>query len=63
MTTYILILFVNIGALSDKDSMALTSVPGFADRAQCVAAGSAAKAEFARGTKAAAFVCVEQKRN
>lgn len=60
--TYILILFVTIGAISDKDSMALTNVPGFADKAQCITAGAAAVKEFGTGTKRAAFVCVEQKR-
>lgn len=60
--TYILILFVTIGAISDKDSMALTNVPGFTDRAQCEAAGRSAVAEFGKGTKRAAYVCAEQKR-
>ena len=60
--TYILILFVTIGVISDKDSMALTSVPGFVVRDQCEAAGKAAVAAFGTGTKRAAYVCVEQKR-
>lgn len=60
--TYILILFVTIGAISDKDSMALTNVPGFVSRDQCDAAGRAAVKEFGTGTKRAAYVCVEQKR-
>lgn len=60
--TYILILFVTVGALSNKDSMALTNVPGFADRAQCEAAGRAAVSVFGSGNKRAAHVCVEQKR-
>ena len=60
--TYILILFVTIGAMSDKDSMALTNVPGFAAREQCEAAGKAAVAAFGTGTKRALHVCVEQKR-
>ena len=60
--TYILILFVTIGAISDKDSMALTNVPGFTAREQCEAAGKAAVAAFGTGTKRASHVCVEQKR-
>jgi hypothetical protein len=60
--TYILILFVTIGAISDKDSMALTNVPGFTDQAQCHAAGKSAVSEFGTGTKRAAYVCVAQKR-
>ena len=60
--TYILILFVTIGAISDKDSMALTNVPGFVDSDQCKAAGRAAVEAFGTGTKRAAFVCVPQKK-
>ena len=58
--TYILILFVTIGAISDKDSMALTNVPGFSNRTQCETAGRLAISKFASGTKRAEFVCVEQ---
>ena len=60
ITNYILILFVTIGAISDKDSMALTNVPGFTTRAQCEAAGKAGVSKFGTGTKRAEFVCVEQ---
>lgn len=60
--TYILILFVTIGALSDKDSMALTNVPGFTNKAQCELAGENGVAKFGKGTKRAEFVCVEQTR-
>jgi hypothetical protein len=55
---YTLILFVTIGPLSEKDSMALTNVTGFANQAACVAAGQAAVAKFGTGTKRADFVCV-----
>lgn len=54
---YTLILFVTIGGLSDKDSMALTNVVGFKDAAACEAAGRAAVAKFGTGTKRADFVC------
>ena len=60
--TYILILFVTIGAMSDKDSMALTNVPGFTVRAECENAGRAAVSRFGTGTKRADYVCVEQKK-
>ena len=58
--TYILILFVTVGPISDMDSMALTNVPGFTSNVQCAAAGEAAVSEFSTGTKRASFVCVEQ---
>lgn len=60
--TYILILFVTVGALSGNDSMALTNAPGFAAIAECEAAGKAAVSKFSEGTKRAAYVCVAQKR-
>lgn len=60
--TYILILFMSIGSFSDKDSMALTNVPGFQSKAECQAAGELASHAFAKGTKQAAFVCVEQRK-
>ena len=55
---FTLILFVTIGALSEKDSMALTNVTGFATQQHCQAAGRAAVEEFGKGTKRAVFVCV-----
>lgn len=36
---WILILFVHAGMLSDKDSMAMTTVPGFSAQAECETAG------------------------
>ena len=60
--TWVLVLFLHAGMLSEKDSMALTNVPGFADRKQCEAAGRASVEAFGTGTKRAAYVCVEQKR-
>lgn len=55
---YTLILFVTIGAMSDKDSMALTNVVGFKDQAACESAGRAAVAKFGTGTKRADYLCV-----
>ena len=39
--SWILVLFVHAGIMSDKDSMAMTSVPGFKTEASCQAAGCA----------------------
>jgi|688.fasta_scaffold760930_2 hypothetical protein len=60
MNTWVLILFVHAGMLSDKDSMSLTNVPGFATEAVCQAAGKQAEALAKRTTKEVKFVCVKQ---
>jgi hypothetical protein len=57
---FVLILFMFIGALSDKDSMALTTVV-FKSQAECETAGQKAVTTFARGTKQGQFVCVARK--
>lgn len=57
---WVLIIFIYVGPLSDKDSVALTSVSGFGSQATCMAAGEKSK-ELASGTtKVARFVCVKQ---
>ena len=60
MNTWVLILFVHAGVLSDKDSMTLTNVPGFASETVCQAAGKQAEALVKRTTKEVKFVCVKQ---
>ena len=60
MTTWILVLFVHAGVLSDKDSMALTNVPGFKSEAACQAAGKTAEALTKSTTKNTRFVCIKQ---
>ncbi len=57
---FVLILFISIGMLSDKDSMTITNVP-FKSKEECVVAGQAAKHEFDKGTKEVKFVCVSRK--
>ena len=54
-----LILFAHVGMLSDKDSMALTSVPEFRTQPECVTAGKAAEKMAAGTTKVMKFICVE----
>jgi hypothetical protein len=58
--TYILVLFLHAGMLSDKDSMALTTVPGFKTESECQAAGNASKALGKGTTKDVKFVCLKQ---
>lgn len=58
--SWILVIFVHASILSDKDSMAITNVPGFKTEASCLAAGKKAK-ELTKGTtKDTEFVCVKQ---
>ena len=60
MTTWILVLWIHAGALSNADSMALTTVTGFRSEAGCQNAGQVA-AKMTQGTvKAAKFVCLKQ---
>lgn len=62
MTTFILLVFVHVGAMGSGNSNALTTVPGFITEAECKAAG-AAYAALAKGTvKEIKTVCVKQSR-
>ena len=58
--SWILVLFVHAGMLSEKDSMALTSVQGFKTEAACTTAGKQSEALAKRTTKEVRFVCVKQ---
>ena len=60
--SWILVIFVTIGAMSNKDSMALTNIPGFGTQQECQTAGQLAVNKFGTGTKRADFVCVSQKK-
>lgn len=59
---WILILFVHAGVLSDKDSMAVTNVPGFSAQAECEAAGRGSESLAKGTTKNVKWVCVQRKR-
>ena len=58
--TWVLVLFVHAGVLSNADSMALTTVPGFKLESACQAAGIKSQALAQRTTKEVSFVCVQQ---
>ena len=58
--TWILVLFVHAGMLSDKDSMALSNVPGFKTEAACQAAGKSAEVLTKSTTKNTRWVCLKQ---
>jgi hypothetical protein len=58
--TWVLIILVHVGGMSDRESSALTSVPGFASKEDCESAGRTAKDGLSTGTKKAATVCVAQ---
>jgi len=50
-----MVLFLSIGAMSEKDSMAMVAVP-FATQQSCKVAGDKAVSTFERGTKDAKFI-------
>jgi len=54
-----LILFAYVGMMSDRDSLALTSVPGFQTQQECAAAGKTAERMVIGTTKVMKFNCVE----
>ena len=56
---WILILFAHAGPLSDKDSMAMTTVPGFTTQASCQAAGEQAVGLASHTTKLIKYTCVK----
>lgn len=58
--SWILVIFVHAGLMSDKDSMAITTVPGFKTEAACQAAGKASEALTKNTTKNTRFVCLKQ---
>lgn len=58
--TWVLVLFIHAGMLSDKDSMAVTSVQGFKTEAACLTAGKQSEALGKRTTKEVKFVCLKQ---
>lgn len=58
--SWVLVLFLHAGIMSDKDSMAATSVPGFKTEAACLAAGKQSEALAKRTTKEVKFVCLKQ---
>lgn len=57
---WVLILWLHAGAMSNSDSMALTTVPGFKDEATCKVAGEAAVKMTTATLKTGKFVCVKQ---
>ena len=57
---WILILFVHAGMMSDKDSMAITNVPGFKTEAACMASGKQSEKLASGTTKVVKFVCLKQ---
>jgi hypothetical protein len=59
--SFILVLFLYAGSFSKGDSVALTSVPGFATEAACMAAGDKSQALVKNTLKDARFICVQSK--
>lgn len=57
---WVLIVAMLVGALSPRDSTALTSIGGFSSEDACRAAGKLAVKEFTTAVKEVAFVCVKK---
>lgn len=60
MMSWVLILFVHVGAMGDGNSNALTNVPGFATQAECEVAGKQSKKLTSGTVKSLEYVCVQQ---
>lgn len=58
--TWVLVLFLHAGMMSEKDSMTMTNVPGFKTEAACQAAGKQSESLAKRTTKEVRFVCLKQ---
>lgn len=56
---WVLILFAHAGPMSEKDSMAMTNVPGFTTQVACQSAGEQAKKMASLTTKVVKYTCVE----
>jgi hypothetical protein len=59
--SFILVLFLYAGTFSKGDSVALTSIPGFATEQACAAAGQKAEALVKNTLKDSRFICVQSK--
>lgn len=59
--SWILILFIHAGPLSDHDSMAVTNIRGFSTERTCQEAGERSRNLAAGTTKIVRFVCVAEK--
>lgn len=57
-----LILFAHAGLLSERDSMALVTVPGFRTQVECQNAGDQAKKMTSLTKKDIKYTCVEVQR-
>lgn len=57
---WILVIFVHAGILSQKDSMALVTVPGFNSDVQCQKAGKESENLGKSTTKDVKFVCLQR---
>jgi hypothetical protein len=59
MVTWTLVIWIHVGMLSDKDSMALTTVPNFKSEAACETAGKHSESLVKRTRKEYKYVCLK----
>lgn len=60
--SWILIIFLYVGPMSDKDSVAVTSVDGFLTKVDCMTAGEAGKGLASGTTKVYRYACLPKPR-
>lgn len=59
--SWILVLFIHAGVLSNTDSMAVTNIRGFSTEQACKEAGEKSRRLVSGTTKDVRFVCVAEK--
>lgn len=60
--SFVLVLYIYAGMMSKGDSVALTTIRGFATREDCVRAGENAKGLVANSFKEVRYVCLTRAR-
>ena len=60
MATWVMMDFIYAGMFVKSDSVALTSVPGFATQQECETAGKALKVLTEGSQKVVRYVCVQR---
>lgn len=57
---WVLVIYIYAGILANGDSVAITSIPGFNNRQECVQAGRDAEGLTSGSSKVYRFVCLKK---
>lgn len=60
--TWALVMYIYAGMLAKGDSVALTTIDGFATQAECQAAGNNSRQLVAGSAKELRFVCIQHQK-